>query len=138
MTVYDGDHAWADYAVSGDVVARYLYGGDTDEVLAWWRPGEVTAWYLTDRQGSVVALTDNAGVVLNRIDYAAFGAVSGQTDPAAGDRFLYAGREWEGGAGLYWYRARWYDPGTGSFTGEDPMGFDTGDTNLSRYVESVR
>ncbi len=37
-------------------------------------------------------------------------------------------------SGLYYYCARWYDPGTGGYIGEDPLGFAAGDTNLERYV----
>ncbi|MCL6507180.1 MAG: hypothetical protein K6T59_09155 [Bryobacteraceae bacterium] len=36
--------------------------------------------------------------------------------------------------GLYYYRARYYDPHTVRFLSEDPIGFAAGDTNLSRYV----
>ncbi len=134
VTTYDGDHAWADYTAASGVVTRYLYGAETDELLARWRPAEGTVWYLTDRQGSVRDLTDSAGVVLNRIDYSAFGEVASQTNAAAGDRFLYAGREFDFGTGLYWNRARWYDPATGLFMSQDPIGFAGGDANLSRYV----
>ena len=88
VTAYDGQHAWADYAVSGGVVSRYLYGGGADEILARWRPaGQAAsglAWYLTDRQGTVRDLTDSAGVVLNHVEYGAFGAVVSQTGAAAG------------------------------------------------------
>src|SRR5262249_32850290 len=35
---------------------------------------------------------------------------------------------------LYWYRARWYDPTTGRFQSEDPMGFAAGDANFYRYA----
>ena len=35
---------------------------------------------------------------------------------------------------MYYYRARYYDPGAGVFIGKDPIGFDGGDGNLFRYV----
>jgi RHS repeat-associated protein len=36
--------------------------------------------------------------------------------------------------GLYYIKARWYDPVTGRFISEDPIGFAGGDRNLYRYV----
>ena len=36
--------------------------------------------------------------------------------------------------GLYYYRARWYDPVAGRFVSDDPVGFAAGDANLGRYV----
>jgi RHS repeat-associated protein len=36
--------------------------------------------------------------------------------------------------GLYYMRARYYDPETGRFISEDPIGFDGGDVNLYVYA----
>ena len=36
--------------------------------------------------------------------------------------------------GLYYMRARYYDPEVGRLISEDPTGFDGGDVNLSAYV----
>ncbi|MHC1727321.1 MAG: RHS repeat-associated core domain-containing protein [Syntrophobacteraceae bacterium] len=36
--------------------------------------------------------------------------------------------------GLYYMRARYYDPGVGRFISEDPIGFAGGDVNLYGYV----
>ena len=36
--------------------------------------------------------------------------------------------------GLYYYRARDYDPVTGRFLQEDPIWFDSGDMNVYRYT----
>ena len=57
-----------------------------------------------------------------------------QSIPAAGDRFAYTGREWESAAGLYYYRARFYDAAAGRFISQDLIGFNGGDANLYRYV----
>ena len=37
-------------------------------------------------------------------------------------------------SGRSYYRARYYDPASGKFVSEDPLGFYGGDTNLYRYV----
>ncbi|MEW6103723.1 MAG: RHS repeat-associated core domain-containing protein [bacterium] len=35
--------------------------------------------------------------------------------------FLFTSREWEEKAGLYYYRARYYDPSVGRFLSTDPI-----------------
>jgi len=132
--VYDGDHVWADFDASGTITARYLFGDRIDEILARWQPGNGTAWYLTDRLGTVRDIVDASGLLINTITYDSFGNVLLQTDAAAGDRYLFTGREFDAETGLYYYRARYYDPATGRFISQDPIGFDAGDANLYRYV----
>jgi RHS repeat-associated protein len=39
------------------------------------------------------------------------------------NRLKYTGREDDNNTGLYYYRARHYDPTIGRFASEDPMGF---------------
>jgi RHS repeat-associated protein len=46
----------------------------------------------------------------------------------------FTGREWDKETGLYYYRARYYDPKGGRFISKDPIGFEGGDVNLYRYV----
>jgi len=132
--VYDGDHVWADYNSSGVVLARYLYGDRTDELLARYQPVNGTAWYLTDNLGTVRDLVDESGDLLNHIDYDSFGQITAQSNATAGDRFTYTGREFDSEIDLYYYRARFYDPALGRFINQDPLGFDAGDPNLYRYV----
>ena len=48
--------------------------------------------------------------------------------------FQYTARESDSETGLYYYRARYYDPTAGRFLSEDPIGFSGGDVNLYRYV----
>lgn len=49
---------------------------------------------------------------------------------------LSTGREWDKETGLYYYRARYYDPMEGRFISKDPIGFDGGDVNLYGYVQN--
>jgi len=141
VTVYDGQNPWADFSPAGPgpgttfvVTSRYLLGAGSDELLARHRPAEGTAWYLTDRLGTVRDLADASGAIADHLDYDSFGVVVLETSPAFGDRFRFTGRELDSETGLYFYRARYYDPRLGRFTSEDPLSFAAGDPNLYRYV----
>jgi RHS repeat-associated protein len=103
-------------------------------MLARFRPGEGTAWYLTDHLGTVRDMADATGNIISHLDYDSFGQLLSQTNAAAGDRYTYTGREFDPEINLYYYRARFYDPRLGRFTAQDPIGFTTGDANLYRYV----
>ena len=69
--------------------------------------------------------------------YDAFGApkFDREHDPSLANRLqiLHAGRRYDTDTRLYYNRARWYDPLTGRFLSEDPIGFSAGDANLYRY-----
>ena len=56
---------------------------------------------------------------------------SGASEPG----FSFTGREWDPEIGLYYYRARYYDPKVGRFIGEDPIGFGGGN-NFYGYVNA--
>jgi RHS repeat-associated protein len=133
-TAYDQDSVWADFDASGKVTARYLSGEHVDQLMARWQPGTGTSWYLTDQLGTVRDIAGPTGGVIDHIDYDSFGNVLLETAPAAGDRFKFTGRELDALSGLYYYRARYYDPHLGRFISNDPLGFDAGDANLQRYV----
>jgi RHS repeat-associated protein len=50
---------------------------------------------------------------------------------AIGNRYLWQGREYSWQTGLYFFRARWYDPITGRWLSNDPIGINGG---LNQYV----
>ncbi len=79
--------------------------------------------YLTDALGSTMALTDSTGAQQATYSYGPYGAmsISGSTTNSYG----YTGRESDG-LGIDYYRARYYNPQTGRFISEDPMGFRAG------------
>jgi len=52
----------------------------------------------------------------------------------AGKLFQYTGWQYDVVTGLDSARARWYDPGTGTWVEQDPDSFGAGDSNLYRYV----
>jgi RHS repeat-associated protein len=62
--------------------------------------------------------------------------VTSESNSPNGDRYAYTGRERDVETGLQYNRARYYDPATGRWISQDPLGFDAGDSNLYRYVNN--
>lgn len=85
--------------------------------------------YLLDALGSVVALTDRDGELQTRYTYAPFGQAATE-GIASANRVGFTARE-DDGAGLYYYRARFYHPGLHRFLSEDPTTLEGG---ASRYT----
>ena len=134
QTAYDGLNPYADFDGQGTLRTRYLHGPAVDWLLARSDATNETDWYLTDRLGSVRILVDDAGTPLNHLSYDAYGQLTGESVPAAGDRFGYTGREREPITHEQFNRGRYYDAVIGRWTQEDPIGFAGGDANLYRYV----
>jgi RHS repeat-associated protein len=79
-----------------------------------------------------VALADSSGTVQTSYTYAPYGetTASGATSNNANN---FTGRE-NDGDGLYFYRARYYNPVFSRFASEDPLGFAGGSPNLYGYA----
>ncbi|HXG11328.1 MAG TPA: RHS repeat-associated core domain-containing protein, partial [Gemmataceae bacterium] len=82
-----------------------------------------------DRLGSVRDIVTTSGGQ-NHLDYDGFGNVVVETNPVLGDRYRWTSREYDAETGWQYHRARYYDPATGRWTSEDPIGFAAGDANL--------
>ena len=81
----------------------------------------------------MIGLSDGLGTTLEtQYRYEPYGKtrVLGQ---ASRNTQQYTGRE-NDATGLYYYRARYYDPGTGRFVSPDPIGWAAGQTNGYAYV----
>jgi len=121
--------------VYGEGGRFYVHGPGVDEPLGLIVGyGVQQDWYyVAEGLGSVRLLVDEAGNPVNRYRYSAFGKMR-QAEEGVSNSYTYTAREWDADAGLYYYRARWYDPAVGRFLSEDPIGFARGDGNLYRYV----
>jgi RHS repeat-associated protein len=118
---YDGNDIIAEIG-GGAVATTYLRSLNIDEPFVR-QSGGGSEHYHADALGSVMALTDQTGVVQTTYRYEPFGktvAFGPNTNP-----FQYTGRE-NDGTGLYYYRARYYNPGSGRFLSRDPIGFRGG------------
>ena len=87
---------------------------------------------LPDALGSTVALGDGTGTLQTQYTYEPFGFVS-QSGAANTSSYQFTGRE-DDGSGLYYYRARYYQPRLQRFISEDAIGFAGGDVNLYGYA----
>ena len=132
--VYDGPNIVAQYDGSWNVTAKYIHTPDIDDPLTVTQ-GENTYYYHRDGLGSVVNLTDSNGYIAKTYTYKSFGEINSETGSVV-QPFAFTGREYDPESGLYFYRARYYDPRAGRFLTKDPIGFAGGDVNLYRYTRN--
>ena len=102
---------------TGATTANLLTGLDTDEILAL-TIGKTTESYLTDILGSTVGLATSTGTVQTKYLYGPFGTTK-LVGTTSENIYQFAGRE-NDGDGLYYNRARYYNPNTGHFISQDP------------------
>jgi len=121
---YDGDNIVEELGSTGTSVARYTQGLGIDEPLAMYRGG-AAYYYHTDGLGSIEALTDSKAHVAAGYLYDSFGNLTASTGKIT-NPFRYTARELDSETGLYYYRARYYDPSVGRFLSEDPIKFVAG------------
>ena len=147
---YDGSDIALVVNTTGGVVSRLFHGPGVDEPLAEevptiapTDPRTGTHWYLTDHAGSVRDIIDSAveeGTVgqgwRTHMRYSAFGLPVEEVGDGTPFRYGFAGREWDAEIGLYYNRARYYDPQQGRFLSTDPSGFGGSPLgNLYQYAD---
>jgi RHS repeat-associated protein len=98
-------------------------------------PANATFCYHYDGVGSTVAITDGSQNVVNAYAYSPDGMILGENEAFA-QPFKYVGQlgVMAESNGLYYMRARYYNPAVGRFISEDPLGFGGGDVNLYVYA----
>jgi RHS repeat-associated protein len=157
--LYDGHEVIAQTDGNSNTLAHYTHSTlGTDDMLAVeFTSDGVTAgvskqqgefYYVKDGLGSVVAIADVSGQLVQQYRYSSFGELlevldgSGtntKADPQIKVYFAYTGRESDSESGLYYYRARAYDAIVGRFLQVDP---DSGAalsplTVINKYIYSL-
>jgi RHS repeat-associated protein len=118
--VVDGGTVLAETDTSGTITAYYVYGLGLISKIT---PDDHAYYYHYDGLGSTIAITDSTGAIVNKYAYDDFGKIlkSGETIQ---NPFKYVGAYgvMDDGNGLYYMRARYYDPRIGRFVSKDPIG----------------
>jgi RHS repeat-associated protein len=104
---------------NGAVSRTYTYGlqriSQYQQVSGAWTP----SFYGYDGGGNVRQLTNSAGSITDTYDYDAFGNKINSTGTTP-NNYLYRGEQYDSDLGLYYLRARYYNPNTGRFLSRDP------------------
>jgi RHS repeat-associated protein len=138
---YDGSHIIAELDGSNNLLASYTHSPLTaDDIIgarltheaveAGLSTAQGQVYYLKDHLGSVNEVVNANGSIIQKMEYGAFGQlrsvknssneeVSFESAPVR-TSFTYTGREFEPELGMYYYRARYYDPSVGRFLQQDP------------------
>ncbi|WP_329392110.1 RHS repeat-associated core domain-containing protein [Streptomyces sp. NBC_01716] len=127
----DGSNPLVEQDGSGAAKATVATSG-LDEYLTRTENG-ATQVYLTDALGSVVGLANADGTVATSYTYDPYGQPT-TSGTASTNPYTFTGRESDG-TGLLYYRNRYYDPESGRFISQDPIGH-AGGTNLYQYALS--
>src|SRR6185312_13473614 len=134
-----GDENFDDYAdlVSNgsggwDISAWRMFGTGFNEPIASITSAGAVTWYASDRQGSIDAIFDTSGTVIEQRVFDPFGnLVSGGMT----DRYGFQGGQTDIATALTHFGARWYDPSMQQWTSEDPLGLQPG-PNQRAFVEN--
>jgi len=119
--------------VNGQVARTYTYGLERISQLQTIQGALTASFYQYDGRGTVRMLTNAAGAVTDTYAYDAFGNLIAQTGSTP-NAYLYRGESYDSDLGLYYLRARWYNPATGRFMTRDPYQGSIWDpASLHRY-----
>ena len=104
----------AEYDHEDNLIVYYTRG---DDLISQERQGQ-KHYYLYDGHNSVRILVDEEGNITDTYTYDAFGNLIDRTGTTEND-YLYCGEQFNGTTGLYYLRARYMNPSTGTFISMD-------------------
>ena len=96
-------------------------------------------YYHNDHLGSALAVTDEYGNKVVERDFTPFGerintdVYDDEPQDIDEDESGFTGKDWDRDAELYYYNARWYDPGVGRFISEDSVSDPNNQGNVYAY-----
>ncbi len=97
-------------------MTNYVWG--PDRVISKKDTGGGEYYYLYNGHGDVIQMVDRNGNVVNNYNYDEWGNITTSFETVR-NPFKYAGEVYDSETGLYYLRARYYDPIMGRFITED-------------------
>jgi RHS repeat-associated protein len=154
---YDGQQIVEELTTDNSTLRQFVWGQYIDELTqlktyadTGTQPLAAGVYYpLQDLLYRTAATTNSSANVVEAYDYDAYGNTLMYSGPGTDGlwftnddvatvqpacEYLFTGRQYDAETQIYFYRARYYQPGLGRFVGRDPKGFDSGDWNLYQYV----
>ena len=120
--------------VNGAPQREYTYGLERIDEYQIVNSAWTASYYGYDGFGTVRQLTNASGAVTDTWEYDAYGNVLNRTGSTPNE-MLYRGEQYDSTLGLYYLRARYYNPLTGSFVSRDPnAGNIAVPASLHRYL----
>ncbi|WP_446681764.1 RHS repeat domain-containing protein [Cohnella nanjingensis] len=114
--VYLNGHIIEELDANGNVKARNIWGNEL--LFRKDYAANKGGYYSYNGHGDVVKITDAAGTAINTYDYDIWGNVLSSSEGMS-NSFKYSGEVYDDESGLYYLRARYYDPSIGRFITED-------------------
>ncbi len=130
--VYRGGMLLGEKSEENELKQSYVLGNEYIGLISETEKESTVRYYVTDEQGSLRYVLNGNGEVESYYQYDAFGETVIQEGNQS--RLRYNSQIWEELSGLYYLRARYYNPRTGRFTQEDVI-YNDG-LNLYAYCNS--
>jgi len=130
--IYDDQNVLQETDDAGATIAKYEYGAD--RLISYNHTTNGQNYYLLDGLNSVTNLLKSDGAIQARYQYDAYGQIRKQSGTSS-NRIGFTGQYNDSELGLYYYKARYYDPELGSFLSQDALtGRSITPPSLNRYL----
>lgn len=134
LAVLDGSNNVKEIFAHGPDLSGTLAGAGGIGGILSQTAGTNTTYLHADISGNIAFASDASGNLVGTNRYTPYGSLISQMGAHNG-RFMFSSKEWEPGAGLYYYGYRFYSPWLGQWLSRDPLG-EAADPlhNLYRFV----